>query len=252
VRLEGKTAIVTGASRGIGRGIAEALAREGARVAVVYHSRSDEAEAVVRAIEAAGGQAKAWRCDVVRKVEVDALVASVLETWGRLDFLVNNAGGKLKAAPFFEITEELWDECLDLNLKGVFLCSQAAARAMAQAGGGRIVNIASISSIQAQYDRVHYCTAKGGLIQLTRTMALELAPHRITVNAVGPTTVVTDATRDRLNTQEAVLAELQMHPLGRLGEPADVAAGVIFFCLPETGFYTGQLLLAEGGNTLVR
>ncbi|NPV07387.1 MAG: 3-oxoacyl-ACP reductase FabG [Anaerolineae bacterium] len=252
MQLKGKIAMVTGASRGIGRGIAERLGAEGARVAVVYRSRADEAEAVVDAIARAGGEARAWRCDVTRKDQVDATVASVAEAWGGLDILVNNAGGKLRAAPFFDITEELWDECLDLNLKGVFLCSQAAARVMARNGGGRIINIASISSVQAQYDRVHYCTAKGGLIQLTRTMALELAPHRITVNAVGPTTIETDATRDRLSSQEAMLTELRMHPLGRLGQPEDVAAGVVFFCLPETGFYTGQLLLAEGGNTLVR
>ncbi len=252
MRLQGKVAFVTGGSRGIGRGIALGLAREGARVGVGYHSRPDEAERVVAEIAAAGGTARAWRCPVTEKPRVDAAIAEVVETWGKLDILVNNAGGKLRAASFFDITEELWDDCLDLNLKGVFLCSQAAARMMATAGGGRIVNIASISSIQAQYDRVHYCTAKGGLIQLTRTMALELAPHGITVNAVGPTSIVTDATRDRLSTPEAISAELAMHPLGRLGTPEDVAAGVIFFCLPEAAYYTGQLLLAEGGNTLVR
>ncbi|MGQ9554638.1 MAG: SDR family NAD(P)-dependent oxidoreductase [Anaerolineae bacterium] len=253
MRLQGKVALVTGASRGIGRGIAERLAAEGAMVAVNYHSREHEAQLVVEAIKREGGVARAWRADVSRKGEVDAMVADIVATWGGLDILVNNAGGKVRGAPFLEITEELWDECLALNLKGVFLCSQAAARVMIVAGhGGRIVNIASISSIQAQYERVHYCTAKGGLIQLTRTMALELAPHRITVNAVGPTTVITDATSGRLRAPEAMAAELAMHPLGRLAEASDVAAGVVFFCLPETGFYTGQLLLAEGGNTLVR
>ena len=253
MRLQGKVALVTGASRGIGRGIAERLAAEGALVAVNYHTREQEAQAVVDGIEQQGSSARAWRCDVSKKAEVDAMVADVAATWGRLDILVNNAGGKVRGAPFLEISEELWDECLALNLKGVFLCSQAAARAMIAPGrGGRVVNIASISSVQAQYGRVHYCTAKGGLIQLTRTMALELAPHRITVNAVGPTTVVTDATSGRLNTPEAMADELAMHPLGRLARPRDVAAAVVFFCLPEAEFFTGQLLLAEGGNTLVR
>ncbi len=222
-------------------------------VAVNYAARAQEAEAVVAAIRAAGGVARAWQCDVTSKAQVDRMVEEIVQEWGRLDILVNNAGGKIEAAPFLKISEELWDRCLALNLKGVFLCSQAAARAMIRQGeGGRIVNIASISSIQAQYERVHYCTAKGGLIQLTRTMALELAPYRITVNAVGPTTVVTDATRNRLATPEAMEAELRLHPLGRLATPADVAAGVVFFCLPEAEFYTGQFLLAEGGNTLVR
>lgn len=252
MRLEGKTALVTGGSRGIGRGIAERLGAEGARVAVIYRSRPEEARKVVDAIVSRGGQARSWPCDVTRKAEVDAAVAAVADHWGGLDILVNNAGGKLQAASFFDITEALWDDCLDLNLKGVFLCSQAAARLMREAGGGRIVNVASISSIQAQWDRVHYCTAKGGLLQLTRTMALELAQYGITVNAVGPTTIETDATRNRLHTPELVQAELDMHPLGRLGQPEDVAAGVVFFCLPETGFYTGQVLYAEGGNTLVR
>lgn len=252
MRLQGKVAVVTGASRGIGRGIAERLGSEGAAVAVLYRSGAEEAQQVVDGITQEGGRARSWRCDVTRKAEVDAAVAEIVQTWGRLDILVNNAGGKIRAVPFLELTEELWEDCIDLNLKGVFLCSQAAARAMMRNGGGRIVNIASISSIQAQYDRVHYCTAKGGLIQLTRCMALELARYGITVNAVGPTTILTDATRDRLSTREAVEAELKMHPLGRLGQPEDVAAGVVFFCLPETAFYTGQLLLAEGGNTLVR
>ena len=253
VRLQGKVALVTGASRGIGRGIAERLGREGAMVAVNYRSREQEALEVVSAIAGAGGTALAWRGDVSKKAEVTAMVADIVATWGRLDILVNNAGGKVKGAPFLEISEELWDECLDLNLKGVFLCSQAAARAMVAAGkGGRIVNVASISSIQAQRDRVHYCTAKGGLIQLTRTMALELALQRITVNAVGPALVITDATRERLDDPEALAAELGRHLLGRFAEPRDVAAGVVFFCLPEAEFYTGQILLADGGHTLVR
>jgi 3-oxoacyl-[acyl-carrier protein] reductase len=252
MRLQGKVALVTGASRGIGKGIAERLASEGARVAVVYHSGQAEAAAVVQGITEAGGEARAWQADVSSKASVDTLVHGVLDAWSRLDILVNNAGGKIQSAPFLELSEELWDNCLDLNLKGTFLCSQAAARAMVGQGSGRIVNIASISSYQAQAGRVHYCTAKGGLIQLTRTMALELAPHRITVNAVGPCTVITDATRGRLETPEAMQAELAAIPLGRLATPDDVASGVVFFCLPETEFYTGQIILAEGGHTLVR
>ena len=252
MRLEGKVALVTGASRGIGKGIALRLAREGARVAVIYRSSRPEAEAVVQEIAAAGGEAIAQQADVSVKASVETMVSAVLAAWGKVDILVNNAGGKIQAAPFLELSEQLWDSCLDLNLKGTFLCSQAVARVMAGQGGGRIVNIASISSYQAQFGRVHYCTAKGGLIQLTRTMALELAPYRITVNAVGPCTVVTDATRDRLATPEAVQAELDSIPLGRLATAEDVASGVVFFCLPETEFYTGQILLAEGGNTLVR
>lgn len=253
MRLQGKVALVTGASRGIGRGIAERLAREGALVAVNYRGGREQAEAVVAAIEAAGGTARAWQADVSCKAEVDAMVADVVRIWGHIDILVNNAGGKVRGVPFLELAEELWDECLDLNLKGVFLCSQAVARTMIAAGiRGRIISTASISSIQAQPERVHYCTAKGGLIQLTRTMALELAPYGITVNAVGPTLVKTDATAARLDTDEAVRAQIAQHPLGRLGEPEDVAAGVVFFSLPETEFYTGQILLAEGGHTLVR
>lgn len=250
MRLKDRKALVTGGSRGIGRGIALALAAEGADVAVNYTANEPAALEAAAEIESLGRTAILVRADVACKSEVDAMVERVVAEFGRLDILVNNAG-VCHFLDFFEVTEEEWDFHQNINCKGIFLCSQAAARVMRDEGGGRIINVTSISGEKATNPgQVPYCASKGGANMLTRIMAVALAPYNITVNAVLPGTIETDINRDILAKGDTREAICRATPLGSLGLPEHVAEAVVYFASDRAGWTTGALLAVDGGFML--
>jgi 3-oxoacyl-[acyl-carrier protein] reductase len=242
--LDGDVAIVTGSGRGIGSEIARRLAREQARL-VIADQHEESAQLVADAINAAGGSAAACRADVTSRSDAERLVAQTIETYGRLDVLVNNAGVGLNK-PFLETTLEDWQRVLDVNLTGTFLCSQAAARAMMRQGGGRIVNIASISGQRGAQGRSAYGASKAGVIQLTKVLAVELAEHGIRVNAVAPGPVATDMTS--VTHSPAVRRSYhQRIPLRRYCRAEEIAEAVLFLASRQSSFVTGHTLNVDGG-----
>lgn len=249
MRLAGKVALVTGSSRSIGRAIAIGFAREGARVAINYRSHAEGAEEVVRTIREAGGDAIAAQADVRRRDEVNRMVEAVVSHFGRLDILVNNAG-ILKRTPFLEITEEEWDDVLATNLKGYFLCAQAAARRMVRQRSGAIINISSANQEVASLNLGHYCTAKGGVRMLTRQLALELAPYGIRANAIAPGLIETDLNRADLANPEFRNYRLNMIPLRTIGTPEDIVGAAVFLASDESRLATGMTVLLDAGQTV--
>lgn len=246
MRLKDKVAIVTGGSRGIGRAIALRLGQEGAKVAVI-HLRGHEGEEVARLIRQNGSPAIAIHCDVSDSQQVQAMVERVLQEWGTIDILVNNAA-ICPFKPFMEISEELWDQVLDTNLKGYFLCSQAVARVMIEKGvRGRIIAVSSISSEFGGSQQAHYCASKAGINLLIKSMAIALGPYGITCNAVLPGTVETDINRAQLADPEVRAYWSQRAPLGRIGTPEDIAGPVVFFASEDAGWCTGAMLVVDGG-----
>jgi len=246
--LENKAAIVTGARRGIGKGIALALAEAGAGVTVSDISLED-CQKVVEEIEGLNRKGLAVKCDVTQKSEVEEMVKKTVEEFERLDILVNNAG-IYAPKPFLELTEEEWDRTIDIDLKGQFLCAQAAAREMAKNKWGRIINIASIASGQVGAGvlaSAHYCAAKGGVTGMTEALALELAPMGIRVNAIGPGTIDTAMTKDLLADEQVKKGSLARIPVGRIGQPEDVSGMVVYLSSDEADYVNGATIFIDGG-----
>lgn len=244
-----RVVLVTGASRGIGAAIARGFAREGARVAINHFQDEDNATQTIKTLQELGGQAMSIDADVADSTAVNAMVGQILRDWGQIDVLVCNAG----ICPFYDflgLPEAVWDRVLDVNLKGVFLVSQAVARHMVSHGrGGRIIATSSISSLVGGTQQAHYCASKAGINLLIKSMALSLAPYKITCNAVLPGTVETDINRAALQDAALKMRLVQGTPLGRLGEPDDIVGAVLFFASPSADWVTGSLLVVDGGAT---
>jgi 3-oxoacyl-[acyl-carrier protein] reductase len=243
MRLENKVAAITGGSRGIGRAIAQLFAAEGAAVAL-GDVEAAGAEQAAREITERGGKAMAVALDVGDAGQATAFVERVVARWGRLDVIVANAG-IAHSAPFLEHPEAQWHRVLRVNLTGVFLTCQAAARQMVKQGGGRIVTIASINAFRGVENLVGYNAAKAGVAELTRTMAVELAQHGITANAIAPAQIDTRMTRTL--PEEARQRRVERIPLGRFGEPEDVAKAALFLASDEAAYITGHTLAVDGG-----
>lgn len=245
-RLEGQVAIVTGASRGIGRAVAIALAAEGAKVVVNYAKSSQAADAVVAEIEEMGSEAIALQADVAQTDQVDALFSAVLEQWGRIDVLVNNAG-IARDTLLIRMKLEDWQAVIDLNLTGVFLCTKAASKVMLKQRSGRIINVTSVVGEMGNAGQANYSASKAGVIGFTKSIAKEVASRGITVNAVAPGFITTDMTAD-LKVGEEVL---KMIPLGRYGEPDEVAGLIRFLAADAAAAYiTGQVINVDGGMVM--
>ncbi|MED4202616.1 3-oxoacyl-[acyl-carrier-protein] reductase [Neobacillus mesonae] len=245
--LAGKTALVTGASRGIGREIALELARQGANVAVNFAGSEAKANEVVDEIKALGQDAFAVKCNVSDADKVAEMVKATIDHFGSLDILVNNAG-ITKDNLLMRMKEEEWDDVININLKGVFLMTKAVTRQMMKQRKGRIINIASIVGVSGNPGQANYVAAKAGVIGLTKTTAKELASRNITVNAIAPGFITTDMT-DKL--PEDVRSEmLKQIPLARLGEPKDIAKAAAFLATDDAAYITGQTLHIDGGMVM--
>lgn len=244
--LQGKVAIVTGASRGIGRAIAQELAIYGASVVVNYASSSAAADSLVAEITAAGGEAVALQADVSQIDQVEALFNAAIDKYKRIDILVNNAG-ITRDTLLLRMKPEDWQAVIDLNLTGVFLCTRAASKVMLKQRSGRIINIASVAGQMGNPGQANYSAAKAGVIGFTKTVAKELAPRGITVNAVAPGFITTDMTSNLSNTEEI----LKYIPLGRYGQPEEIAGMVRFLAAdPAAAYITGQIFNVDGGMVM--
>lgn len=240
--LNGKTALVTGASRGIGRAIALRLAEDGANVAVIYAGSADKAEAVVNEITALGVNAKAYRCNVADSAAVNETVKAVTNDLGKIDILVNNAG-ITRDGLMLRMKDEDFDAVLDTNLKGAFNMIRACYSGFIRKKSGRIVNISSVSGIMGNAGQANYSASKAGVIGLTKSVARELASRGITCNAVAPGFIQTDMT-ENLGDNNPLLNSI---PLGRMGKPEDIAAAVTFLASDSAAYITGEVLKVDGG-----
>lgn len=252
MKFQGKIALVTGGARGIGKVIATSFAREEATV-VINDIDLQEAERLAQQMNQKGFQAFAVKADVSKSAEVEAMVHGVIKDYSKIDILVNNAAVFAESVPIMQIEEEEWDRVMDTNLKGVFNCSKAVIRHMIKQKSGKIINITSFTgktgrvvySTFGNPTKAHYCASKAGIISLTKSLAFELAPYNINVNAVAPGSIATEATEEEKKKMITPLV-----PLGKMGKSGDVAAAVLFLASPEASFITGEILDVNGGTLM--
>lgn len=245
--LDNQVALVTGASRGIGRSVAIELAKAGAKVVVNYAGNSAAAQETIDAIKAVGGEAIAVQADVSQAEAVEALVKQTLDTFGRIDILVNNAG-ITRDNLLLRMKEDDWDAVMNTNLKGIFHCTKQVSRVMIKQKSGKIINMTSVVGVMGNAGQSNYAAAKAGVIGFTKSMAKELAPRGITVNAVAPGFITTDMTSVLSDQVKSEMAN--SIPLGRMGNPEDVAAAVVFLASKSAGYITGQTLHVDGGMVM--
>ncbi len=247
-RLEGKVAVVTGAGSGNGRAFALGYASEGAAV-LAADIDQEGLEQTADLAERAGGTIETCLADVTSSQAVSAMFDAAERAYGQVDILMSNAG-IIHRTEFLDLTEEIFDRIIAVNLKGVFLCGLEGAKRMVPSGGGAIINIASVNSLIAASNTAAYCASKGGVQMLTRSMAVSLAQHHIRVNAIAPGTIQTNINRDRLDTDMAIEREQKRIPLGRLGQPNDLAGPAIFLASDDSAYVTGHTLFVDGGATV--
>ncbi|MDF7812098.1 SDR family oxidoreductase [Hymenobacter sp. YC55] len=256
-RLQNQVALVTGASSGIGAGVAIAMAAEGATVVVNYAHSPEGAEEVVDQITKAGGKAIAIKADVSKEDEVLAMFDQIRKEFGTLHILVNNSGIQVDA-PLLDMTLEQWQKVIDVNLTGQFLCAREAAREFVKRGPqpeiskatGKIICMSSVHEVIPWAGHVNYATSKGGIMQLMKTMAQELAPHKIRVNSIGPGAIATPINESARDTPEEEKSLLTLIPYGRIGDPADIGSVAVWLASDEADYVTGITLFADGGMTL--
>ena len=247
MQFEGKHVLVTGGSRGIGRAIVEGFAKEGAEVAFCYHSNSAAADEVVKELTEQGFKVTGHKCDVASKSECDALVEKLVDEWGSLEILVNNAG-IIKDGLLATMGEDDWRAVIDTNLNSVYNFCQAVTRPMMSQRYGRIINMSSVAAEFANPGQANYAASKGGIQGLTRCLATEIARRNVTVNAVAPGFIATDMTEAVRNAAEGEIKK--RIPSRRLGQPEDIAAAVMYLASDQAGYVTGQVLKVDGGLTL--
>ena len=250
MRLKDKTALVTGSSRGVGRAIALSYGKEGAKVVVNYTSNEKAANEVVDALQGMGTKAIAVKADVAQKADADRLVAAAIEAFGGLDILVNNAGFT-RPAMMLKMTEDQWDQVVDIHLKGAFLCSQAAGNQMKEQKSGKIINVMSVAGLVGTVGQINYSAAKGGILSMTKSIARELARYNVCANVISLGIVATEMS-EKITTDEK-LREIYMNRilLKKFAEPDDIAPAFIFLASDEANYITGQLLCVDGGYGMI-
>ncbi len=245
-RLKNKVAVITGSRRGIGLGIAEEMAKEGANIIISDIDQKECENSAKKLAKKYKVKALAVKCDVTKKNEVENLIHQTIKKFKKIDILVNNAG-IVRFGPLLDKTENDWDLTLDINLKSVFLCSQAAAKQMIKQRSGKIVSIASIAGLVGFDNISDYCASKAGIVNLTKELALELARYNINVNAIAPGVIKTKMTAGMLNDQKTKTGLLAQTPLGRVGVPADIGKAAVYLASSDADFVTGHTLVVDGG-----
>lgn len=247
MRLANKVALVTGASRGIGRGIAEQYAREGAKVAIVYNQSKGPAEELAESIRSAGGEATTYQHDVRDASGPATIVEKIVESWGGLDILVNSAG-ITRDGLFLQLSDEDWNDVISTNLNGTFYFCRAAGRQMMSKRSGSIINISSVAAQHSNKGQSNYAASKAGIEALTRTLAAELAGRKVRVNAIAPGFIETDMTESvRAKAGDVIKSAI---PMKRYGQPADIAAAAVYLASEESSYVTGQVLIVDGGLSI--